>query len=59
MFNLRIVLISFSILILCLTGCTGQNECETYVQDNAQREEGFTGYVVDRKDDLLILYLKI
>jgi hypothetical protein len=55
MFNLRIVLISFSILILCLTGCTGQNECETYVQDNAQREEGFTGYVVERKDDSILV----
>ncbi|KOY12630.1 DUF3221 domain-containing protein [Paenibacillus xylanivorans] len=55
MFNLRIVLISFSVLITCLTGCTGQDECETYVQAVAHREEGFTGYVVDRKEDSILV----
>ncbi|MFE6077199.1 hypothetical protein ACFVQB_22295 [Paenibacillus sp. NPDC057886] len=58
MWNLRMLLRSFSILILCLTGCTvtEKNECETtHVQADAQREEGFVGYVVDRKDNSMLV----
>ncbi|WP_405153276.1 DUF3221 domain-containing protein [Paenibacillus sp. FSL K6-0108] len=57
MWNLRMLFGSFSILILCLTGCTvtGQNECETDVQANAQKAEGFVGYVVDRKEDSILV----
>ncbi|WP_315793238.1 DUF3221 domain-containing protein [Paenibacillus sp. BIC5C1] len=57
MWNLRLLLSSCLTLILCLTGCTvtGQNECETHVQANAQRAEGFVGYVVDRKENSILV----
>ncbi|RAJ03437.1 hypothetical protein DET54_101639 [Paenibacillus pabuli] len=57
MWNLRMLLGSFLILILCLTGCafTGQNECETPVQANTKRAEGFVGYVVDGKENSILV----
>ncbi|WP_433745332.1 DUF3221 domain-containing protein [Paenibacillus amylolyticus] len=56
MSNLRRVLILLSILIVCLTGCSGSNECNSVqTQANAPSEDGFTGYVVDRKDDSILV----
>ncbi|MFX3646155.1 MAG: DUF3221 domain-containing protein [Paenibacillus sp.] len=56
MTNLRRVLILLSILIVCLTGCSGSNECNSVqTQANASSEKGFTGYVVERKDDSILV----
>lgn len=56
MSNLHLVLISLSILIVCLTGCSGHNECNSVRnQAIAPSEDGFTGYVVDRKDDSILV----
>lgn len=56
MSNLRRVLILLSILIVCLTGCSGHIECNAVQsQANAPSEDGFTGYVVDRKDDSILV----
>ncbi|QOS80181.1 hypothetical protein JNUCC31_04375 [Paenibacillus sp. JNUCC31] len=56
MFHRWIVYISLLILIVCLTGCSRQGEC---VNDRtgaeSSRENGFTGYVVDRKDDSILV----
>ncbi|WFR65319.1 DUF3221 domain-containing protein [Paenibacillus amylolyticus] len=56
MTNLRRVLILLSILIVCLTGCSGSNECNSVqTQANVSSEKGFTGYVVERKDDSILV----
>jgi len=54
--HLRRVLILLSILFVCLTGCSGHIECNSVQsQANAPSEDGFTGYVVDRKDDSILV----
>ncbi|WP_440110932.1 DUF3221 domain-containing protein [Paenibacillus sp. QZ-Y1] len=56
MSNLRRVLLLLSILIVCLTGCSGHIECNSVqAQANAPSEDGFTGYVVDRKDASILV----
>ncbi|KAA8754328.1 DUF3221 domain-containing protein [Paenibacillus sp. UASWS1643] len=56
MINLRRVLILLSILFVCLTGCSGHIECNSVqAQANAPSEDGFSGYVVDRKDDSILV----
>ncbi|WP_339306958.1 DUF3221 domain-containing protein [Paenibacillus sp. FSL R5-0519] len=56
MINLRRILILLSILIVCLTGCSGHIECSSVqAQAKAPSEDGFTGYVVDRKDDSVLV----
>ncbi|OMF64562.1 DUF3221 domain-containing protein [Paenibacillus sp. FSL R5-0766] len=56
MSNLRRVLILLSILIVCLTGCSGHIECNSVqTQANAPSEDGFTGYVVERKDNSILV----
>ncbi|WKL02966.1 DUF3221 domain-containing protein [Paenibacillus amylolyticus] len=53
---LRQVLILLSILFVCLTGCSGHIECNSVqTQANAPSEDGFTGYVVERKDDFILV----
>ncbi|MCL6661303.1 MULTISPECIES: DUF3221 domain-containing protein [Paenibacillus] len=56
MSNLRRVLILLSILIVCLTGCSGHIDCNSVqAQANAPSEDGFTGYVVERKDNSILV----
>ncbi|WP_339256368.1 DUF3221 domain-containing protein [Paenibacillus sp. FSL R5-0713] len=56
MINLRQVVMLLSTLIVCLTGCSGHIECNSeQAQANAPSEDGFTGYVVDRKDDSILV----
>lgn len=56
MSHLRRVLISLSILIVCLTGCSGHIDCNSVqTQANTPSEDGFTGYVVQRKDDSILV----
>ncbi|MGX1828730.1 DUF3221 domain-containing protein [Paenibacillus taichungensis] len=52
----RVLLILLSILIVCLPGCSGYNDCNSVqTQANTPSEDGFTGYVVDRKDDSILV----
>ncbi|MGN7414334.1 DUF3221 domain-containing protein [Paenibacillus sp. SAF-068] len=54
--NLRRVLILLTILIVCLTGCSGHIECNSVqTQESASSKDGFSGYVVDRKDDSILV----
>ncbi|MCW3791212.1 YobA family protein [Paenibacillus sp. LS1] len=56
MSNLRIVCTMLSIWILGLTGCTASNECKSaQTIANSPTEKGFTGYVVERKDDSILV----
>ncbi|WP_339310058.1 DUF3221 domain-containing protein [Paenibacillus sp. FSL k6-2145] len=53
---LRQVFMLLSTLIVCLTGCSEQIECNSVqTQADAPSEDGFTGYVVDRKDDSILV----
>ncbi|MEK4367469.1 DUF3221 domain-containing protein [Paenibacillus sp. FSL R5-0473] len=53
---LRQVFMLLSTLIVCLTGCSGSNECNSVqTQANAPSEDGFTGYVVERKDNSILV----
>ncbi|MEK4112623.1 hypothetical protein ABIC86_003114 [Paenibacillus sp. DS2363] len=56
MSNLRIVCTMLSIWILGLTGCAGSNECKSaQTIANLPTEKGFSGYVVERKDDSILV----
>lgn len=56
MSHLRRVLIPLSILIVCLTGCSRHIDCNSVqTQANTPSEDGFTGYVVERKDDSILV----
>ncbi|APO46820.1 hypothetical protein BS614_24115 [Paenibacillus xylanexedens] len=56
MTNLRIVCTILSIWILGLTGCAGSNECNSaQTIANSPTEKGFTGYVVERKDNSILV----
>ncbi|MEC0124031.1 DUF3221 domain-containing protein [Paenibacillus pabuli] len=56
MSNLRRVFILLSILIVCLTGCSGHIECNSVqTQANEPSTDGFKGYVVDRKVDSILV----
>ncbi|MEK3703670.1 DUF3221 domain-containing protein [Paenibacillus sp. FSL R7-0198] len=53
---LRQIFMLLSTLIVCLTGCSGSNECNSVqTQANAPSEDGFTGYVVERKDNSILV----
>ncbi|SHN82719.1 hypothetical protein SAMN04487896_5152 [Paenibacillus sp. ov031] len=56
MSHLRRVLISLSILIVCLTGCSGHIDCNSVqTQANTPSEDGFTGYVVAREGNSILV----
>ncbi|PRA05428.1 MULTISPECIES: DUF3221 domain-containing protein [unclassified Paenibacillus] len=56
MSNLRIVCTILSIWILGLTGCAVSNECKSaQTIANSPTEKGFTGYVVERKDNSILV----
>lgn len=56
MSNLRIVCTILSIWILGLMGCAGSNECKSeQTIANSPTEKGFTGYVVERKDNSILV----
>lgn len=56
MSHLRRVLISLSILIVCLTGCSGHIDCNSVqTQANPPSDNGFTGYVVDREGNSILV----
>ncbi|WP_340398875.1 DUF3221 domain-containing protein [Paenibacillus sp. FSL H8-0079] len=56
MSNLRTAFISISILLGCLTGCAEQNACKSaQTTTDVPDDRGFTGYVVERKDDSILV----
>ncbi|PIH56892.1 DUF3221 domain-containing protein [Paenibacillus sp. LK1] len=56
MSHLHRVLISLSILIVCLPGCSGYKDCNSVqTQANTPSEDGFTGYVVAREGNSILV----
>ncbi|MGV2881791.1 DUF3221 domain-containing protein [Paenibacillus taichungensis] len=56
MSHLHRFLISLSILIVCLPGCSGYNDCNSVqTQANTPSEDGFTGYVVAREGNSILV----